>query len=197
MDVPPEIAYRGFEPGDALRALVEREIEKLERYYDRIVSCRVMVELPHRRRESGNLYHVRIAVSVPGDELVVSRDPAPDESRRDPHVAIHGAFQAMRRQLEDFSREIRGEVKKHEASPHGRVVQLFPDDGYGFIESADGRTVYFHENAVTEGELTDLEVGTEVRFSEEEGVEGPQATAVQELGKRHVVERKPRKERWK
>jgi cold shock CspA family protein/ribosome-associated translation inhibitor RaiA len=198
MDVAPEVSYRRFDPNPEIQELVEREIGKLERYFSRVVSCRVVVELPHRSRGSGNLYHVRIDVSVPGKELVVSRDPSRDERRRSARVAITDAFRAMRRQLEEHSQEVRGDVKAHQAPPHGRIVKLKPLEGYGFLESADGRSVYFHENAVTEGELSDLDVGEEVRFSEaEEGIEGPQASAVWPAGEHHVVERRPRKKEWK
>lgn len=131
-------------------------------------------------------------------ELVVSRDPARDERRRDVRVAVTDAFHAMRRQLEDHSREIRGDVKEHDAPPHGRVIALKRGEGYGFLESSDGRSVYFHENAVAEDGFADLSVGQEVRFSEEEGIEGPQAAAVWPVGKHHPVEQqRPRKEGWK
>lgn len=187
MQIPPEISFRDFEPSDELRARVEDEIARLERFYDRITSCRVVVEQPHRRRRSGNLFHVRIDLTVPGRELVVSRDPGDDESRRDPIVAIEQAFAAMQRQLEDHAREIRGETKTHEPVPRGRVARLFPGEGYGFIETTDGRDIYFHENAVVDGGFEDLEVGSEVRFVEGRGVEGPQASTVRVIRTQRVA----------
>lgn len=185
MQIPPEISYRDFEPSEELKVRVEEEIERLERFYDRITSCRVVVEQPHRRRRSGNLFHVRIDVTVPGRELVVSRDPGDDEARRDPVVAVEQAFAAIQRQLEEHAREIRGETKTHEPTPQGRVARLFPGEGYGFIETAEGRDIYFHENAVVDGSFEDLEVGSEVRFAEEQGVEGPQASTV------HIIRKQP------
>lgn len=183
MQVPPEISFRDFEPSEELKARVEDEIARLERFHDRITSCRVVVGQPHRRRRSGNLYHVRIDVTVPGRELVVSRDPGDDEARRDPIVAIEQAFAAIQRQLEDAAREMRGDTKTHEPVPRGRVARIFPGEGYGFIETLDGREIYFHENAVVNGAFGDLEVGSEVRFSEGRGIEGPQATSVHLLSK--------------
>jgi len=181
IQIPPEISYRDFDPSDDLKARVEAEIARLERFYDRITSCRVVVEQPHRRRRSGNLYHVRIDVTVPGRELVVSRDPGDDEGRRDPVVAIEQAFAAMQRQLEDHAREIRGETKTSEGNPTGRVVRLFPGEGYGFLRTPDGRELYFHENAVIDGTFEDLDVGSEVRFAEGQGIDGPQASTVHVL----------------
>jgi cold shock CspA family protein len=76
----------------------------------------------------------------------------------------------------------RGEVKTPAGPPQGRVVRLFPEDGFGFLEAPDGREVYFHRNSVLEG-FDSLEVGSEVRFAEEQGIEGPQASTVSLVGK--------------
>lgn len=184
MQIPPEISYRDFEPGEELEARVADEIARLERFFDRITSCRVVVEQPHRRRRSGNPYHVRIDVTVPGRELVVSRDPGDDEARKDPVVAVEEAFAAMQRQLEDHAREIRGETKRPEGNATGRVVRLFPGEGYGFLRTPEGRELYFHENAVLDGSFEDLDVGSEVRFAEGEGIDGPRASTVHVLRNR-------------
>ena len=156
---------------------------KLERFYERIMGCRVVLEAVTRRHHQGNLYRVRIDLTVPGRELVVSREPGKDHAHEDVYVAIRDAFDAMRRQLEDYARKRRGEVKHHEAPPHGRIAQLFPD--HGFIETPDGREIYFHRNSVLNGGFDHLQVGTEVAFTEEEGIKGPQASTVRPLGKHH------------
>lgn len=182
MQVPPEVAFRGFEPDDWLKRAVHGEIEKLDRYYDRIVTCRVMVEMPHRRRRDGNPYHTRIELSVPGRDLVVSRKPDGDRAREDPLVAVDEAFAAITRQLEDYVHERRGDVKRHRPADRGRVWRLFPGnapgDRYGFLRTAAGREIYFHENSLVGADFERLDVGTEVRFHEERGVEGPQASTV-------------------
>ena len=83
-----------------------------------------------------------------------------------------------RRALEDHARRQRGDVKSHEEQPHGLVSKLFPDRGYGFIETPDGIEVYFHKNSVADPGFDRLTVGTEVRFVEEDGEHGPQASTV-------------------
>ena len=72
----------------------------------------------------------------------------------------------------------RGEVKIHEEPPHGYISQLFPEESYGFISTPDGREIYFHRNSVKNGEFEKLATSTPVRFLEEAGEEGPQATVV-------------------
>jgi cold shock CspA family protein len=118
---------------------------------------------------------------------VVDRNPSADHAHEDPYVAVRDAFNAARRRLQDHQRRFEGRVKSHEAPPHGRVAQLFPEMDYGLIETADGREVYFHRNAVLNDGFDRLTPGAEVRFAEEEGEKGPQASTVHLVGKSHVV----------
>ena len=151
------------------------------------MSCRVAVEAPHKHHHKGKLYHVRINITVPDKELVVSREPDQHHAHEDVYVAIRDAFDAMRRQLEDYARRRRGKVKRHEAPPHGRIAKLFPEENYGNIETLDGRLVYFHQNSVVDTDFSKLETGSEVRFVEEMGEKGPQASTVYVIGKHHIV----------
>ncbi|MBI3915830.1 MAG: cold shock domain-containing protein [Betaproteobacteria bacterium] len=102
-------------------------------------------------------------------------------------MAIRDAFDAVRRQLEDYMRRQDRRVKAHEAPPHGRVVELYPAEGYGRIQTADGKLVYFHRNSLVDADFDKLETGAEVRFSEEQGELGPQASTVYVVGKHHIV----------
>jgi cold shock CspA family protein len=96
---------------------------------------------------------------------------------------INLAFGAIERQLKKTAALRRGEEKTHDGQPRGLVEKLF-DEGYGFIRAAhDHRQVYFHRNSVLHGDFERLSVGTEVRFSPEEGEDGPQASSVQVVGK--------------
>lgn len=110
---------------------------------------------------------------------MVQRDPAAHQEHSDIYVAIRDTFDAAKRQLEDYVRERRRDVKQHVPSPRGRVIRLFPSEGYGFLENQDGKEVYFHQNAVLNGRFDDLNVGSEVLFAEEAGDEGPQASTVE------------------
>lgn len=173
MQLPLQITARDFELTDSIEAVIREKTGKLETFYDRILGCRVVIETPHRSHHKGILYNVRIYLSVPGADLVVKREP-----HEDLYVAIRDAFDAARRQLQDYARRQRGEVKSREAVPYAHVVQLFRDEGYGFIGNVDGREIYFHKNSVVNGDFDQLEVGTQVRYVEEQGEEGPQASSV-------------------
>jgi cold shock CspA family protein len=132
------------------------------------------------------VFHVRVEVSVPGEKLVSSREPGAHHAYSDVYVAIRDALDTMRRRLGDYEHRRRGHVKVH-AVPHGRVVELHPDEDYGRIETPEGHLVYFHRNSLLGTDFDKLAVGIEVRFEEEQGERGPQASAVRLIGKHHVV----------
>jgi ribosomal subunit interface protein len=177
MRLPLQITARNLSLSEAQETAIREKAEKLDQFYDKIMACRIMVEAPHRHQNKGILYHVRIDLTVPEAELVVKR-----EAHEDIYVAIRDAFDAMRRKLQDYTRRRRGETKNHVPLPNARISKLFPDENYGFLVSPDGREVYFHRNSLVEGEFEKLKTGTEVRFREEQGVKGPQATAVWPVG---------------
>ena len=117
------------------------------------------------------------------EEIAVKLELGEHTDYRDVDIAIRDAFDEARRQLEDYARRQRGQVKAHEPASHARVARLFPEAGYGFLETPDGREVYFHRNSVLGANFEDLEVGTEVRFVEELGDKGPQASTVTPVGR--------------
>ncbi len=188
-EVPIQVTFRNMDRSDAVEARIQEKVDKLERYFGRLISCNVVVEASHRQHHKGNLYDVKIHLAVPGKDLVVNRAGPKNHAHEDVYVAVRDAFDAASRQLEDHARVVRGEVKAHEAPDHGRIIRLFGFQGYGFIQMADGREIYFHKNAVTNGDFEKLEVGNEVRVvvAEGESAAGPQASTVTPIGKHHIV----------
>jgi cold shock CspA family protein/ribosome-associated translation inhibitor RaiA len=178
MQIPIQITSQNFPLPASIETEIRDRAEKLETYYDGIIRCRVVVDAPVGHHRSGGPYDVRITLTVPGSELVVNRQAAEDLP-----VAVRDAFDAMRRRLEDYARHQRGDVKSHEMALQGRVSKLMREEGYGFLETEDGREVYFHSNSVLPPGFSHLEVDMEVRFAEEQGVKGPQASTVTILGK--------------
>lgn len=181
MQIPVEITFHNLESSPALEALVREKVAYLERFSDRITSCRVAIEERHRQHRKGNTFRVRIDLTLPGKEIVIGRDPAANHAHEDPYVAVRDAFRAARRRLDEHTRVVKGRVKAHEPQRGlGSVRILFPEDGYGFIETPEGREIYFHQNSVQDGAFDALQDGTKVEFveSEEPGEKGPQASAV-------------------
>jgi len=183
MKLPLQITFRDIEPSPAISEHIKRRAEKLDQFCDRIMSCRIAIEAPDRHTHRGTKqYHVRIDLKAPGVELVSSHTP-PDILASDLYIVIDDAFDDMERQLEDYTRMARWDVKRHRGTPHARVAKIFRERGYGFIEAADGREIYFHQNSVLRGKWDQLELGMEVRFAEEDGDKGPQASTVDVVGR--------------
>jgi cold shock CspA family protein/ribosome-associated translation inhibitor RaiA len=204
MEIPLQITFRNMAPSEAVESAIRDKAFKLDSFYDRILSCRVVVEAPHRRHRKGKAYQVRIDLSVPGTELVINRapkrlkttkslasekelvevhEPSKHAAHADIYVAIRDAFNAAGRKLQDFGRRQSGAVKPHNGQPRGRVTRLFPEAGYGFLETSEGRMIYFHSHSVLQPGFDRLDVGSTVYFIEEEGEKGPQASTVQLIGK--------------
>jgi cold shock CspA family protein/ribosome-associated translation inhibitor RaiA len=185
MVIPLEITFRHMARSEAIEEAIRRKAQKLDQLYARVTSCRVLVEALHQRPgATGIVYAVRVDVIVPGGELVARREPPHQHFHEDVSLALRDAFDGVCRELQDYAKVQRGDVKTHEPRPEetrsrGRVVKLFPDRGYGFLASEDGHEVYFHEHSVRDGAFPRLGVGAEVRFEEEEGERGPQASSVE------------------
>ncbi len=180
MDVPLEISFRGVQRLDEIDELIREKAGRLEKVCDYINSCRIAVEKPHVHQESGGEYRVRIDVTVPpGHEIVAERTSRHGDMHVELQQVIRESFSAAERQLKELVEKQRGEVKEHPAQQAAALVRkLFPEEDYGFLETADGREIYFHRNSVAGDRFDELRVGSGVNFVEEEGKEGPQATTV-------------------
>lgn len=207
MRLPIQITFRNMDSSPAVEARVREEAEKLSEFYDSIMGCHVMVETPHQHRQQGKRFHIRIDLTVPGGEIVVKREPSLHISiqrtgtekrlkeqeiaapHKDIYVAIHDAFKAARRRLQDYARKQSGAVKQHEPAPRARVSRLFPEDGYGYLETLDGSEIYFHKNNVLNDGFEKLAIGTEVSFVGEEGDQGLEVSAVRIIGRKRRATR--------
>lgn len=174
-----QITLRDLHHSDAIDAHIREKVEKLELFYPHITGCHVVVEMPHKHKHRGKHFSVSIDLKVPGNQIVINRD-----NHEDVYVVLRDAFDAAKRQLEDYGRRQRGDVKSHELPVRGRVVRMVPEEGYGFIATLDGRELHFHRENLVNADFDRLEVGAEVQFLEEVGAEGPHAKRVS-TGKHH------------
>ena len=181
--IPVQITIRDIPNSPAIEAHIRKKTEKLHQYYDRISSCRVVIELPKKHQHQGKLYNVRIDVTVPGKELVVTK-----KYDQDVYVAIRDAFDAIERQLEDHSRRRHGQVKTHNDVMHGHVVRIIPNEGYGFIEGMDGNEYYFSMTNVSYPHFEQLTVGDAVEYISQMQNDGRQAHRVIKERHNHIIE---------
>lgn len=188
MQVPLQITFRHMEPSNAVEARIRERCHKLEQFAEYITCCRITIVAPFGHHPQDRLYKVTIDLILSNGELTVSRQPEQRYVHEDVHVAIRDGFDAARRQLEDYVRRRRAEIKLHASIPHGQITELHPQDNYGMIASADGREIYFHRNSLLNADFDELQAGTSVRFVEERGDKGPQASSVQVEGNTTLCE---------
>ncbi|MEG6508884.1 HPF/RaiA family ribosome-associated protein [Methyloligella sp. 2.7D] len=108
-----QISYRDIEPSEAIESRIAEHAAKLDAFFSRSLVYDIVVEMPHRHHEKGNLYNVRIHISMPGRDVNVDHAGRQDHAHEDINVAIRDAFDAARRQLQDRVREMEGDVKQH------------------------------------------------------------------------------------
>ncbi len=185
MEQPLEIMFRDVERTPHLESLIHQEAEKLEKFHNNLIHCRVAVEKPQEHQQSGNPYRIRLEILVPKNpEIVVTRDPGKEEMHLSLESVLKDAFKTAQRRLKKLEAKQRGEVKSHPQQESNAVVEkLFPDKGYGFLRTVDGQEIFFHRNSVLYNDFERLDIGTGVNFIKEMGEKGPQASTVRIVDK--------------
>ena len=184
MQTPVEIDFQGLKGNEQLRACVLKHIAVLEERFGRITACRVVIKAPSERHRTGSAYEIALRLSLPqGREVDIGRSEKPDVRHADATVALNDAFRRARRRLQDHARRMRGVVKSHDGPPIATVRSFDGLAGFGFLETTDGREIYFHKNSILNGDFRGVAPGARVTFFEEMGDKGPQASTVKLLGK--------------
>lgn len=170
METQPAIVFENMESSDFVRARIEREVARLERFFGRGTSCRVVVQAPDGRHAKGGQFSVRIRIEMPGQRsVVVNRLPSERKALADPNVAITEAFRTARRQLQDQAKLLRGEVKAHDEQGGGTVTAFYPDEGYGLITTEQGDEIHFDRTSMLPGAFEALQTGVHVSYEAHDG----------------------------
>lgn len=185
----PEIIFNGVDRSQWVEDYVAQRLWKLERFAQGITRCHVALKQEQGSHRKGNLYSVTVEVRIPPQhDLAATKQKEIVDMPEQLTALINATFGAIERQVKKTAALRRNEQKVHAADGqlHGIVDKLFADEGYGFLRTVDAnREIYFHRNSVLNDDFDRLAVGTEVRFSEEEGEEGPQASSL------HIVSKSP------
>jgi cold shock CspA family protein len=184
MDIPLELVFHNMAPSEGLALAVRREVARLERLFNHIVGCRVVIEMPHKSHRAGsNAPDVHVLLRVPGREIVVSRELAHGGNKKsatNAYAVVKDAFAAAQQRLKDYRRQRRGDVKAKPAALNGHVVEWVAERKYGFLAGPDGEQVFFHRNAIADG--SELKVGDAVEFVAALGDKGVAAARVWRAG---------------
>lgn len=110
MPLDPSISFRHMETSEAVEALIREKVAKLETFYDRISHCDVVLEEPHRSHNKGDHFHVRIRLTVPGEEIVV--DNSDQDKHEDAMIAVRDAFDIASRKVKAYAARKRDEQRQ-------------------------------------------------------------------------------------
>jgi cold shock CspA family protein len=184
MQTAPELIFHDVDRSPWVENYILERVQRLERFADGITTCRVSLTQEQASHHKGNRYSVLVEVRMPPNhDLAARKEKVIREMQTQLPALINLAFGAIERQLKKTAALRRYEEKRHDGQPHG-IVEKVLDEGYGFLRAIDDdRQVYFHRNSVLHDDFERLAVGTEVRFTPQDGDDGPQASSVQIVAK--------------
>jgi ribosome-associated translation inhibitor RaiA/cold shock CspA family protein len=187
MQIPAEIAFHTVAVSADAEADIRAHIERLERIYGRLTTCRVCVDQRNQNQNDTIPPVVRIEISVPGHkDIVVAHEPAHllrKYQAPDLRNAINEAFRIAGRRLAKYKDKLTDHgvaASGHEAAREfrGEVAELTPGEDFGFLLTKEGGLLYFHRNSLLNGDFDALRRGDEVGYIEVVGDTGPIATKV-------------------
>lgn len=180
---PVQVTFHGVAKDDRLEQSIRGYVAHLPRFHPRIHGVDVTVTRSRSRR-TGNRWRIKIHVKLPGRDVIGGDNHAGAREHENPFYALSDAFRAVERQLADDNRMRKGAIKSRSEEGLQQALVARLDDDHGFLETPDGRDIYFHRNSVLDGHFDELLIGDVVRFAEEQGEQGPQASTIHPGGGR-------------
>jgi len=114
MRTPLRVTFQGTKTSDAIRQMINEQVDALERFYGRMTACHVIFKAPDHHHRTGGLFDVTVHLKMPGGITVdVDRTPGLDERFANPLFAVSDAFRRARRRLQDRARVMRRDIKAH------------------------------------------------------------------------------------
>ena len=186
MQIAAEIAFHNIQHSEWAEEAIREKIARLEKLFDRLVTCRVRVEKRAANASNSIPPVVRIEIGVPGHkDLIVSHEPEHLQQKfaePDMRIAINEAFRIAERQLLAFKEQLKGRTKAPQSDAQnqflGQVAELAPEKDHGFLLTKEGGLLYFHRNSLLTGDFDALKRGDSVHYVEDVGDTGPTAVKV-------------------
>ena len=101
------IHFHGIEKSQAIEALVRQKVEKLEKHFGRMTSCRVVLEVPHRSPQKPKVFQIKIELGVPRRRpIVVCHEREGSHANEQLPLAIRDTFEAAVRKVDAVASKI-------------------------------------------------------------------------------------------
>jgi putative sigma-54 modulation protein len=113
MNTPLEISFKGLDKSTAIEAKIAERAARLEKHFDRMTHCRVVVAAPHKHSHKGKAYEIKIDIGIPGGAplIVTHESPVGGQAQEDLRVALRDAFDAAGRRLDDLVEKMNGAAR--------------------------------------------------------------------------------------
>ena len=108
-----QIVFHNIEQSTSISDAVHKRISKLQRFCDRILAGRVVLDSPHNNHHKGKVYSVGLEIHIPSKEVRVNQEQHDNHAHEDLYVAIRDAFNAAERQLKAIHKKHRTERNHH------------------------------------------------------------------------------------
>lgn len=116
MRAQTEVHFHGIERSKAVEARIIEKVEKLEKHFDRLSRCRVVLEAAHRNHQRPLAYQIKIELTVPTKKpIIISHECAATQGSDDLQLAIRDAFDSAMRKVEGTARKIKQRSKTERA----------------------------------------------------------------------------------
>ena len=124
-----DIHFHGLEKSAAVEAKVADKVAKLQRHFDRMTACRVVLEAPQRNAAKAKLFRVKIEISVPHSApIIVTHDREGASANEDLPLAIRDAFEAATRKVDEMGDRRAGSTLRGEKTRRKPAVNGKDDD---------------------------------------------------------------------
>jgi ribosome-associated translation inhibitor RaiA len=178
MQIPAEIAFHNIDSIPWAEKEIRARIAKLEKIYERLITCRVRVDQRARNATGTIPPVVRIEMSVPGrNDLVVSHEPDHLQQKfqnPDLHNAINEAFRIAEDQLAEYKRQLddHGREPFHEVESQalGQVADIDPDGDFGFIVTTPAACCIFTATVCSRASSTSSSAATRCTTSRKRAI---------------------------
>ncbi len=110
-----QIVFHNIDQSTSISDAVNKRISKLQRFCDRILAGRVVLDSPHNNHHKGKVYSVVLEIHTPSKEVRVNQEQHDNHAHENLYVAIRDAFNAAERQLKAIGKKHRVE-RNHEFS---------------------------------------------------------------------------------
>lgn len=111
------ITYRDMNSSQSIDYLVSEQLEKVERHWPSLQSCKVVIAAPTAKQTTGGHFQVSVDLLAPDAEAFADRDPSQSYVNEDCQAAVRDAFRAALKEL-NRDRDRRHKLRRHPRDMH-------------------------------------------------------------------------------